>query len=58
MASQLLEDIDISQSNFIADKSYSTAKLRQYIETKEGTHTTFAKRKCQEQASLWLSRLF
>jgi hypothetical protein len=52
VASQLLEDIDISQSNLIADKSYSTAKLRQYIETKEGTHVTSAKRKCQEQVSL------
>lgn len=39
VASELLEGFDISQSNIIADKSYGTAKIRQYIEDKAGVYT-------------------
>jgi len=39
VACQLLESIDISQSNIIADKAYGTAEIRQYIEAEAGTYT-------------------
>ncbi|AKP64325.1 hypothetical protein ABN16_04495 [Levilactobacillus koreensis] len=38
-AKTLLESLDLSDSNVIADKAYGTTDLRQYITAESGTYT-------------------
>ncbi|AKP63585.1 transposase [Levilactobacillus koreensis] len=38
-AKTLLESLDLSDSNVIADKAYGTTELRQYITAESGTYT-------------------